>query len=308
MDAVNSAPLSIPVAVIGAGTMGAGIAAALVQAGCTDVRLMSRTEQSLITATQRISGPVTTTTSLAAAVEGCQVVIESVFEERDLKIDICRQIENNTSNDTIIGTNTSSVPLDQISAAVTRPGNFAGHHWFNPAEVVRLVEVVSAPETAQEIIAQLMAWTTAVAKRPVHVQLPVAGFVANRLQYALLREAYALVEAGVCTYRDVDEVVRSSIGARWAAIGPFETMDLAGLEVHAAVAARLFPELSNQTSTPAALKALVEDKALGTKNGRGIRGHYSLAAVTDLESRRDRIMTALSALTDLPELTKDSHD
>ena len=123
----------------------------------------------------------------------------------------------------------------------------------------------------------------------------VPGFVVNRLQYALLREAYALVDGGVCTFADVDRAVSHGLGARWAAIGPFETMDLAGLDVHAAVAANLWPELASDAEPSPTIGHALESGALGVKSGRGsavgtpwpTRPH-SATAVTESYARSPR--------------------
>jgi 3-hydroxybutyryl-CoA dehydrogenase len=123
-------------------------------------------------------------------------------------------------------------------------------------------------------------------KVPVVVRRDVPGFVVNRLQYALLREAYGLVDSGVCSFADVDRAVTYGLGARWAAIGPFETMDLAGLDVHAAVAANLWPELSNTTEpSPSIAKA--------QEGGHGLRGDTPHET---LRERRNRVLRGLPAL------------
>jgi 3-hydroxybutyryl-CoA dehydrogenase len=121
-------------------------------------------------------------------------------------------------------------------------------------------------------------------KAPVVVRRDVPGFVVNRLQYALLREAYALVDAGVCTFADVDRAVTHGLGARWAAIGPFETMELAGLDVHAAVAANLWPELSNDSEPSPSLAEALE------------RGSIRTIDADSAVARRDRVLSALRAL------------
>jgi 3-hydroxybutyryl-CoA dehydrogenase len=129
----------------------------------------------------------------------------------------------------------------------------------------------------------------------VAVRRDVPGFVANRLQYALLREAYALVDAGVCDVEDVDRAVVSGLGARWAAIGPFASMDAAGLEVHEAVAAQLFPELSRSTEVPPLLRALRRDGATGMRGGSGLRGTYAPGAAQRLAERRDATLALLAS-------------
>ena len=128
----------------------------------------------------------------------------------------------------------------------------------------------------------------------------VPGFIANRLQYALLREAYALVEAGVCDVEDVDRAVVAGLGARWAAIGPFAIMDAAGLEVHEAVAAQLFPRLSRSTTVPPLLRELRRRGATGAQGGSGLRGPTPRAA-RRLAERRDATLALLSrAGTEVP--------
>jgi 3-hydroxybutyryl-CoA dehydrogenase len=131
---------------------------------------------------------------------------------------------------------------------------------------------------------------------PVVVRRDVPGFIVNRLQYALLREAYALVDAGVASFEDVDRAVVHGLGSRWAAIGPFETMDLAGLDVHAAVAANLWPELARGNTPSPTIARVLETGALGVKNGRGLRGDYGEADTDALKERRNRVLRGLRAL------------
>jgi 3-hydroxybutyryl-CoA dehydrogenase len=118
----------------------------------------------------------------------------------------------------------------------------------------------------------------------------------NRLQYALLREAYRLAELGVSSLEDIDTAVTSGLGLRWAAVGPFQTMDLAGLDVHAAVARRLFPELSNQIAVPGLVVDLIAAGALGAKTGRGLRGAYSPEMLAEVTRDRDLVLLTLATL------------
>ena len=305
-EASTAAELPASVAVIGAGTMGTGIAIVFAAAGCADLRLMSRHEATLRQAASRIAGaalspdtgpgPIRLTTSLAEAAAGSELIIESISEDLDAKVGVLHSVEACVSDSAILASNTSSVPIDDLAAGLARPGRFAGYHCFNPPEMIELVEVVSGRDTAADTIDQLCQWAVSAGRAPIHVRRAVRGFIANRLQYALLREAFALVEDGVCSYADVDEVVRMSIGARWAAIGPFETMDLAGLDVHAAVASRLYPELASSTTVPPAVLEMVSDGALGCKTGRGLRGNYSAEDVARIEAGRNRVLLALCAL------------
>jgi 3-hydroxybutyryl-CoA dehydrogenase len=284
------------VAVIGAGTMGAGIARVFADGGAA-VRLMSRRKASLAAAQQRLgTGSVRLTTSLDEALRGADLVVETIVEEAEPKREVLVRAEKLAGPDAILTTNTSSLPLSALADALGRPERFAGLHFLNPPELVELVEVVGAERTVSEVLDALVDWMEGLGKAPIVVRRDVPGFVVNRLQYALLREAYALVDGGVCSFADVDRAVSHGLGARWAAIGPFETMDLAGLDVHAAVAANLLPELANETEPSPSIERVLETGALGVKSGRGLRGQYSPADAAALSARRDRVLRGLGAL------------
>jgi 3-hydroxybutyryl-CoA dehydrogenase len=274
------------VAVIGAGTMGAGIARVFADAGAT-VRLTARRVESLERAGERLGeADARLTTSLDEALDAAELVVETIVEDAEAKRAVLARAEELTGPAAILTTNTSSLPLAALAVGLKGPERFAGLHWLNPPELVELVEIVGADETSPDTLETLAAWMEKVGKTPIVVRRDVPGFVVNRLQYALLREAYALVDAGVCSFADVDRAVIHGLGARWAAIGPFETMDLAGLDVHAAVAANLWPELSNTTEpSPSIAQAL--------KSGRGLRGD---APPEVLRARRDRVLRGLAAL------------
>jgi 3-hydroxybutyryl-CoA dehydrogenase len=291
------------VAVIGAGTMGSGIARVFADGGAS-VRLTARRESSLEAARKRLGDrPVLRSTSLDEALEGADLVIETIVEEAEPKREVLVRAEELATHDAILTTNTSSLPLTALADALGRPERFAGLHFLNPPELVELVEVVGAERTASETLGTLTGWMEELGKAPIVVRRDRPGFVVNRLQYALLREAYALVDAGVCSFADVDRAVSHGLGARWAAIGPFETMDLAGLDVHAAVAANLWPELSNETEPSPSIRRALEAGALGVKSGQGLRGEYPAAAAAALADRRDRVLRGLPALREGASVT-----
>jgi 3-hydroxybutyryl-CoA dehydrogenase len=238
------------------------------------------------------------TTSTDEALAGAELVIETIVEETEPKRAQLARAEELASPEAILTTNTSSLALASLAEGLRRPERFAGLHWFDPPELVELVEVVGGEHTGSETIGTLVAWLERLGKTPVVVRRDLPGFVANRLQYALLREAYALVDAGVCSFADVDRAVIYGLGARWAAVGPFESMDLAGLDVHAAVAANLWPELANDSDLSESIERALETGALGVKSGRGLRGDYGPAAVSALLERRDRVLRGVPALRD----------
>ena len=302
-------PLPAEVAVVGAGTMGAGLAALFADAG-SRVRLAARRRASLDAAERRIEeiapgagGLVTTTTTIDDALAGAGLVVETIAEQLEPKAELLVAAERLAAPRAILVSNTSSLSLEALAGPLRFPERFAGLHFFNPPELVELVEVVGTSRTDTEVVATLVRWMERLGKAPVVVRRDLPGFVANRLQYAVLREAYALVDGGVCSYEDVDRVITRGLGARWAAIGPFEAMDLAGLDVHLAVARNLYPELANGTETPTHLVRLVEDGALGCKNGRGLRGDYGPEAIEELVGRRTRVLRGLKALRNGEETT-----
>jgi 3-hydroxybutyryl-CoA dehydrogenase len=285
---LTPAELPAEVAVVGAGTMGTGIARVFADAGMS-VRLAARREASLEAARCRLEDTadrMRLTTAVEEALDGAELVLETIVEEIGAKRELLARAEELCAPGAILTTNTSSLPLTALARDLRRPERFAGLHWFNPPELVELVEVVGGERTAPETLETLARWMEELGKAPVVVRRDVPGFVANRLQYALLREAYALVDAGVCSFEDVDRAVTHSLGPRWAAIGPFEAMDLAGLDVHAAVAANLWPELSNTTEPSSSI-------AEALSSGRGLRGDTPPEV---LRERRDRVLRGLPAL------------
>ena len=269
------------VAVVGAGTMGAGIARIFADGGAS-VRLTARRQESLDAARERAGEPVTMTTDLDEALTGADLVVETIVEEVEPKRGVLARAEELAAQDAILTTNTSSLSVDEVGGELQRPERFAGLHFLNPPELVQVVEIVGGARTAPETLETLRGWMEELGKAPVVVRLDVPGFVVNRLQYALLREAYALVDAGVCSFEDVDRAVTAGLGARWAAIGPFQTMDLAGLDVHAAVAENLWPELATTSSPSRSIEAARE---------RGsIRADFD---AEELRERRDRVLRLL---------------
>jgi 3-hydroxybutyryl-CoA dehydrogenase len=304
------------VAVVGAGTMGSGIALCFARAGSA-VALTARRATTLDAARARIDqsleelsragavepatlpeirARIATTTDLEEAVHGVDLVVESVVEDLAVKQDVLARAERAAPGRALIATDTSSIAIDDLATALSRPESFAGMHWFNPPELVALVEVVTGTRTAPAVAERLIDWTRALGKRPVHVRRDIAGFIANRIQYAVFREAFALVEAGVCGYADVDEVIRSGLGARWAAVGPFESLDLAGLDIYQAVASRLYPTLAVDTEPARSATALVAAGELGCKTGRGLYGAYDGDAIAALVHRRTAVLLALEGL------------
>ncbi len=266
---------SMQIAVIGAGTMGARIAAVFAAKGFK-VSLYSRTEQSLHNAEKVIdsiqsglASSVIFTTSLRECLQGAKIVSENIAEVLTLKQQLFQEIEKHVSDDCLLTTNTSSVPVGQIAKVLATPARFIGLHWFNPADVMPMVEIVCGPETHEETRKQAKALCALLDKQTVTINKEAPGFIVNRLQYAMLREALHLVTAGIASIEDVDFAVQSTLAPRWSAMGPLKLMDFAGLDTVKNVAAILLSELSNEDVLPPWLLQRIEQGKLGTKSGEG---------------------------------------
>jgi 3-hydroxybutyryl-CoA dehydrogenase len=300
-------PLPGTAAVAGAGTMGTGIACVLALGGGA-VRVVARREATLAAAEARVEsiarelavdGPtaiaarLTFTTSVEDAFEGAELVVESIAEDLVAKTELLAVAERVAAPGAILATNTSSLSIASLAAGLERPERFAGLHWFNPPELVPLVEVVAGERTDPAVAETLRAWMEALGKAPIVLRRDTPGFVGNRLQYGLVREAWALIEEGVCDYEDVDRALTHGLGARWAAVGPFRIADLAGLDVYLAVIRNLYPELSTAQEPARALAEAVESGALGVKSGRGLLGDYDAADSARIAAARNAMLRAV---------------
>jgi 3-hydroxybutyryl-CoA dehydrogenase len=253
------------IAVLGAGIMGAGIARVFGRAG-HEVRVF---DVDAATATRAAeSAGASAHDSVERAVDGATIVLEAAPERLELKRELIAQVE--AANATaIIASNTSSIAPNALAIGMRDPSRLVIAHFFNPADTVPLVEVVPGPATPQATVDRMVALLTAAGKTAVPLAQQVEGFIANRLQAALYREAMHLVELGVASPEQVDATVTAGLGPRWALAGPFEIMDLGGLDVWTSVTDGVFPSLGNASAAPGMLRERVERGELGAKTGTG---------------------------------------
>lgn len=259
------------VAVIGAGTMGAGIAGVFAHAGY-DVALYSRSEATLDLAKdglREVADRVRFSVRLDACLADAAIVSENVAEDAALKRALFTEIEARVPATCLLTTNTSSVPIGTIAGGLKQPERLVGLHWFNPPAVMPLIEIVCGPQTSEEAVARARVLCGAIGKDAITVRAEVPGFVINRLQYAMLREALHLVEEGVASVADIDRAVETTLAPRWSSAGPLRLMDLAGLDTVAKVCAMLMPALSRSPDVPPLLARLTAEGACGVKSGRG---------------------------------------
>jgi 3-hydroxybutyryl-CoA dehydrogenase len=271
------------IAVIGAGLMGHGIAQVFAVAG-HDVTITDSFARNLDTAKSRIAANlrdlgededavarVRPWAELVDAVRDADYVVEAVSEDLPLKQKIFAEIERHVRRDTILASNTSVIPITAIMQNLAARERALGTHWWNPPFLVPLVEVIETQWTSPEVIAWTMQLHAGAGKKPAHVKKDVPGFIGNRLQHALWREAISLVEHGICDAQTVDEVVKASFGRRLTVLGPLENADLVGTDLTLAIHNTVLPAIDSRPAPSPYLQKLVVDKKLGFKTGEGFR-------------------------------------
>ena len=271
------------IAVIGAGLMGHGIAQVFALAG-HDVAIYDSVMANLDTVRTRILTNfkdlgddqsaverVQPTANLAAAVRDADYVVEAVLEDLALKQKLFVEIEQQVRPETILASNTSVIPITDIMRGLRKRDRALGTHWWNPPFLVPLVEVIGTQWTSSKAIDWTIALHKAAGKMPVHVKKDVPGFVGNRLQHALWREAIALVEHGICDAETVDTVIKASFGRRLAVLGPLENADLVGTDLTLAIHQTVLADIEHRPGPSPYLEALVAKGKLGFKSGEGFR-------------------------------------
>lgn len=287
-------------AVIGAGNMGNAIAALFLSHGWQLV-LIDPSEEACSRSRQRLLGARTSDEGLESRIAwshalgdaaDASIVIEAAPENAALKQDIFRQLEACCAPTALLATNTSGISINQLATGLQHPERFIGTHFFTPADIIPLVEVVACERTLPATSERIIEILRSVGKLPVLVRKDVPGFIANRLQHALAREAMSLLEKGVASADDIDTVARWSLGIRLALTGPLEQRDINGLDIHHAIAGYLYPDLENRQTPSKILSDKVAEGQLGVKTGGGF---YAW----DTPARRDALKTKETALRDL---------
>ena len=271
------------IAVVGAGLMGHGIAQVFAAAG-HDVTITDTVTANLDTVRSRILANlndlgddpdaverVSPHHDLAAAVRDADFVVEAISEELSLKQKLFAEIERHVRDDTVLASNTSVIPITAIMSGLERRERALGTHWWNPPYLVPLVEVIGTAWTAPDAIEWTMALHASAGKKPAHVKKDVPGFIGNRLQHALWREAISLVERGICDAETVDAVVKAAFGRRLAVLGPLENADLVGTDLTLAIHRTVLPDIESRPGPSPYLERLVSEGKLGFKSGEGFR-------------------------------------
>lgn len=285
------------IAVIGSGLMGHGIAQVFACAGHAVV-VVDPVSQALQTVAERVRGNletmlthgrsfaddvdaiigrISTSTDMQACAD-CDIVIEAVFEDMALKQRIFAELDAICPPDTILCSNTSVMSITEIASQAQRRDRIVGTHFWNPPYLMPLVEVVKAQDSAESAVDATYDLLERVGKHPVKVQKDVPGFVANRLQHALWREAFAIIDEGIADAATVDECIRFGPGLRWPILGPVENADMVGLDLTKAIHDYILPHINAAPTPSTTLLTFVEEGKLGFKSGEGLLGRWTEAS------------------------------
>jgi 3-hydroxybutyryl-CoA dehydrogenase len=279
------------ISVIGAGLMGHGIAQIFALKGYR-VTLMDVAEEMLSKALGDIRSNlmlmarkgigseddighvlerIQTMTDLKKAVEDAHFVVEAVKEDSLLKQNLFAELDSYCPGETILATNTSVISITEIARKARKKKRIIGTHFWNPPYLIPLVEVIRTEDTSDPVMEATVDLLKTAGKHPVRVNRDVPGFVANRLQHALWREAISIVEKGIADAATVDECVRFGPGMRLPILGPLENADMVGLDLILAIHSYIFKHLDNSTEPSPLLKKLASDGCLGFKTGKGFQ-------------------------------------
>jgi 3-hydroxybutyryl-CoA dehydrogenase len=277
----------IPIATVGLGLMGSSIATCILAAGHTVTSLVKTLDQAE-EARQRILGYLEeleeegllqgrpkevlgrlTITDDVALLKDHEVVIESIIESVEEKKSVYRRLETVLSPTAIIGSNTSAIPVTVLQEGLQHPERVLGIHWAEPAHITRFMEVICGDQSEIKFAKTIVTLAESWGKEPSLLRKDIRGFITNRIMYAMLREAFHLVEKGYATVEDVDRSLRNDLGYWITFAGPFRFMDLTGIPAYRTVMKDLFPDLDNSTATPALMEKVVADGGLGVSNAKG---------------------------------------
>ncbi|MGE7904849.1 3-hydroxyacyl-CoA dehydrogenase family protein [Peribacillus sp. NPDC094092] len=303
------------IAIIGSGVMGSGIAQSFAVSGYF-VTINDIKEELLCHAQNRISenlsllieegaltdqekqdalANITYSVDLEGAVRDADFIIEAIPEVIGLKLNLYQQLEEIIKPDAIVASNTSTFPISQLMEKASFADRMVITHFFNPGHLVPLVEIVQHDDTKPEIIKATMDLMRKIGKSPILLKKEIAGFIANRLQTALMREAFYLLKEGVADAEDIDTAITAGPGFRWAFTGPIEIADFGGLDTWQRVFDNVSPVLDQSKEAPDLIRDLVAKGKLGTKSGEGIFT-YEGSAVSQKINERDRNFIKLGKL------------
>lgn len=218
----------------------------------------------------------------------CDLIIEAIIEKLDVKQDFWKEVEEIARKDAIFATNTSGLSINGICEKLKDKTRFLGTHFWNPPHIIPLVELIRGNETSDETVNLVLELIKMIGKEPVVVKKDAPGFIGNRLQFAVFREALNIVESGIADIEDVDKAMKFGPGFRYPIIGPLETADLGGLDTFYYISSYLFNDLSDAKEPNEILKELIDKKELGVKTKKGFYD-YSNGRDEEVIKKRDKM-------------------
>lgn len=299
------------VVMAGAGTMGASLAQVYAKAGYKTVvydiadnclergrHLIEINEKTLVDEdiiiaeeSEKIMSLITFTTD-KSCFSDCGLVVESIVENMDIKKNFWKEVSALVKDDTLLATNTSGLHITEIAEAVKNPERFVGQHWLNPPHLLPLCEIVVGEKTSEDTVKKMRQLVKELGKLPVVVK-DINGFLINRIQFAVLREALYLVETGAATVEDIDTVMKAGMGLRYAALGPFGVADFGGLDTFDHINSYLNESLCDSKEGSPLLRKMVEEGKLGVKSGEGFYD-YSGDKADKAVAQRDKLYIELA--------------
>jgi len=236
---------------------------------------------------------ISITTNLEEAVNSVHFVIEAIDENLILKQRIFSEIENFCSCETILASNTSGLSPTDIANCLKHKNRFVVAHFWNPAYLMPVVEVVPGDNTVKKTVDTTCKLMEKIGKIPVTLEKEFLGFIGNRLQMAMLREALNIVESGVASVEAVDAIVKHNLGRRLSITGPFESVDLGGVDIFYNISEYLIEELCASKEIPLTLKNLFKNGSLGVKTGKGFYSWTEDSIVKIIEFRENSLIERL---------------
>ena len=299
------------VAVVGAGTMGPGMAATFARngfetalydvkpeqlekaSGAVDFVYSILTGGGFMTAEDADAGRdrITHTTDLAQALAGADFVVETVPEQKDLKQQVFQELEALVGDDVILASNTSGIPISELASVTRVPSRVVGMHWSNPPHLIPVIEVIRGQQTSDETAQRTVEIVEKIGMVPAMVDRDVAGFVENRILYAIMREALHLLDEGVASAEAIDTITKWGIGYKLAVIGPLELLDMAGLDIYTSVASYLNMSLNASPEVSKTVTDKVAAGKLGIKTQGGLFD-YTPERIQQLQQQRGRKLVA----------------